>query len=310
MQEHKAEAMLYETLVYLYKGDEENAYKAYSEVLLSLDITKPVNDYLYDLAKLTRFTQADIFSSYQRVCLAFEAYTFDYTILTPTSPSFPPCLLDGEFPVRFLYLVGNVELLKKNKVGLLGMHLPSLQGKDDALKQLEEVKEAGAVLTTTLDLGLPSFAISVAEKINLETILVLQTPLHQCLPVTEKEKMVRIANTGGLLITRFAPCRKVEKWYAVLRNRLFAQIVDLLLLVEEKDGGPGWNIAQILMSNNKDVVFPKQFVENINYKYAQKYAGLNHTMIYKKKDDLLKKLKPKKKREKKEVDSFVQLSLF
>lgn len=96
----------------------------------------------------------------------------------------------------------------------------------------------------------------------------------------------------------------------MLRNRLFAQIVDLLLLVEEKDGGPGWNIAQILMSNNKDVVFPKQFVENINYKYAQKYAGLNHTMIYKKKDDLLKKLKPKKKREKKEVDSFVQLSLF
>lgn len=66
MQEHKAEAMLYETLVYLYKGDEENAYKAYSEVLLSLDITKPVNDYLYDLAKLTRFTQADIFSAYQR----------------------------------------------------------------------------------------------------------------------------------------------------------------------------------------------------------------------------------------------------
>ncbi len=313
MQDHKREAVLFETLVCLYKGDEDKAYQMYSSAFLAVDILTPFNSFLYELSALSGFSQSELMEAHQRIENAFNAYSFDYTILTPADELFPQHLLQSEYPVRFLYLVGNKELLRKKRVGLLGMHLPSLQGKDDTLKLLSEVKEADEVLLTTLDLGIPAFGLSVAEKLNLDSILVLQTPLHQCVPQSEMERMVKVANSGGLLITRFAPSRKTEKWYAVLRNRLFVELVSLLLLVEEKDGGPGWSLANLIREDGRDIVLPHLFVENVNYKWAGKTAGLNHTIIYKKKGDLLKKIKPKNKNEKTEKkadEAYVQLSLF
>ncbi len=313
MQDHKAEAILFETLVTLFHGDEEKAYKLYSEALLKLDISLPFNSNIYELSALSGFKQSELLEAYNKVRAAFDAYTFDYTILTPSDELFPQRLLTSEYPVRFLYLVGDKELLRKKKVGLLGMHLPSLQGKDDTLKLLSEVKEADEVLMTTLDIGIPSFGLSVADKLDLKAILVLQTPLHQCSPQSELERMVKVGNEGGLLVTRFAPSRRSEKWYAVLRNRLFVELVSMLLLVEEKDGGPGWSLATLIREDGRDIILPQLFVDNVNYSWAGKTQGLNHAVVYKKKGDLAKRLKNKKKGEKKEQkadDSYVQLSLF
>jgi Predicted Rossmann fold nucleotide-binding protein involved in DNA uptake len=310
MPEHREEAILFETLTLLVK-DEEKAYALYLRA--KENGLKRASDFnaLSSIKSLFPFTEAEFFATYQKVASAFDLYTFDYTILAEDDELFPKGLAKGEYPVHFLYLVGNKELLRKKKVGIYGMHLPSLQGKDDALKLVEEVKSADAALVTTLDPGIPAFAAAVAEKIDLDIILVLQTPLHQCIPAELKERMEYVANEGGLLMTRFAPSRKVEKWHAVLRNRLFVYSIDLMLLVEEKDGGPGWMLSKMVRDDNRDVMLPHYFVENTAYRYAERNAGLNHALVYGKKGDLSKRLteKPARK-EKKTDDGFVQLSLF
>lgn len=310
MPENKANAILFETLVLLYKGDEKKAYSDYSSLLLTLDLKQPLGNYIYDISKVINISQADIFSAYNRVSHAFEQYNFKYTILTQNSPYFPKSLNTSEFPACFLYLVGDVSLLEKKKIGLWGMHMPSLQGKSDTIKLVDEVNEGGACLVTTFDQGLSTYSLLVAEKLDLKPIVVLQTPLHQCQPQTDKALVERIANNGGLLVSRFSPIRKTEKWYSVLRNRLLTELIDILMLVEEKDGGPGWNIAQIVKDSGKEVLLTNMFADNPIYQYAQRFSKLDNVIIYHRNGDLLRKLKDRKKTAAKQSDTYEQLSLF
>lgn len=310
MRKNENEAMLYETLKCIFKGDEEAAWESYLKIALKADVTRTLPEIISitcDILNVNSFTLSE---AYYKVRNSFSAYQFDYEILTESDPLWPQSLKSSGLGVHFLYLVGDRSLLAKPRCAVLGMRQPSLQGKEDATKAVAEINEAGGVVVSTLDVGLDAFCLLYAYNLRHKPIVILASPLHQCVPEAHKELMVNIANFGGLLVSPFPPCAKAQKWFTVPRNRLLVSLSDYLVILEEKDGGPLWNLGELaLQAGHKAVVF-NTVTENPAYTYASRFGKNDGVCIYSRKGDLKKLLAPAKKRSRRSKDDNEQLSLF
>lgn len=310
MLKNRNKAQLYETLKILYKN-EEKAYLAYSTISLRDNISSTLPEIISTVIGVTGFSDTDITDCYYRVRSSFEQYKMDYHIISQEDPAWPQGIQEGEYPVRFLYAYGNVSLLGNKRITVTGMRLPSLQGKDDAVKICQDANEKGVTILSTLEQGINHLVLSLCLKFGNFPIALLSTPLHQCNPESSRELMVRIANEGGLLLTRFSPAEKSEKWFSVPRNRLLVKMTKNLVVVEEKDGGPEWLIADMVSKNDGKIMLFNSSVTNPNYTGAKKAAEESNVVIYNKQGDLKKLISVTKSRTKKqEASDLNQLKLF
>ncbi|MDD5973231.1 DNA-processing protein DprA [Bullifex sp.] len=307
MRKNENEALLYETLFSLAKKDEKKAFLMYNMVALKADITRTLPEIISQITDVTGFNSYEISETYYRLRNAFSAYHFDYTIISELDDIWPKSLKGSD--IHFLYLVGKKELLTTNKVAIRGFRSPSEDGKNNAISAVREIEAADATLVTTLDVGLDHYCASYALSQGLPIILILSSPLHVAVPESGKELMVNVANTNGLLVSQFPPSAKVEKWYAVPRNRLLVSLCDHFLICEEKDGGPLFNQAESFLEQKGRVLAYETFVTNPIYTYAQKLSQQVGVTILKRKGDLKKAITPPKKKERKKKDD-EQLELF
>lgn len=308
MPAHRNEAELYETLCALFHGDEILAYRYYTDLVIHADVTRTVPEIILAVEKSTGLSDTIIAAAYYPVRAAFDAYKFDYEILVPGDSLWPRNLESGEFPVHFLYAVGNLPLLDKKCFALIGMHQPTTQGKEAALAMAKEAIEAGASIVSTLDVGMDSFVLSATLHLGRGAIVPLASPLHQCVPDCQRDQMVQMANGGGLLLTRFSPCAKAEKWHLVLRNRMLVDMCLFLALAEEKDGGPGWLLAQNALDKGKCVLIPASLLGNPSYRSAVAFSKTPDVHVFSKEGDVLALVAPKRRRARR--DDYGQLTLF
>ena len=235
MQENLNKALLYETLYSLSSGNEKKAYGLYCDVAAVCSVSQPLFSIMKEVMGVTGLPDTAISSAYNTVKHSFDSYPFNYEILSREDPLFPSSLKD----IHFLYLFGNTSLLEGERVTLLGMRGPTEDARLDAVHAVGELKSAGVTLMTTLDTGLDAYISRYAFNQKLRQIVVLASPLHQCVPQTQQDLMVGIANSGplGLLVSPFAPCRRAQKWFTVPRNDVLAALSRTIVIIEEKDGG-------------------------------------------------------------------------
>ncbi len=310
MRKNENEAMLYETLKSIYRGDEDIAWESYLKVALKADVTRTLPEIISitcDTLNVNSFTLSE---AYYKVRNIFSAYQFDYEIITEADPLWPQGLKYTDLKFHFLYLVGDRSLLTKTRCAVLGMRQPSLQGKEDAIKAINEVNDAGGVVVSTLDTGLDAYSLLYAYNIKCPSIAVLASPLHQCIPETQKDLMINIANSGGLLISPFPPCAKTQKWFTVPRNRLLVTLADYLVILEEKDGGPLWTLGELSLQAEHKVILFNTVTENPAYTYASRFGQKEGVCIYSRKGDLKRIIAPQRKRSKTKREDSEQLSLF
>lgn len=156
-----------------------------------------------------------------------------YNIFAVTifSNLYPTNLKNIPDPPFVLYCKGDVNLLKTQKIGIVGTRTPTNYGRDVANKFTKELVQAGLVTISGLSYGIDTCVAVTTLENNGKTIAVLGGGLDSIYPAQNVELSKKIASTG-LLVSEYPPHIKPRQFAFIRRNRIISGLSDGVLVVE------------------------------------------------------------------------------
>lgn len=163
------------------------------------------------------------------------------------------------YPGRLFY-EGDIELLKKAKISIVGSRKPSKYSRLMIQKLSSLLSSAGVCIVSGGAMGIDAVAHSSAGVSN--TIAVLPCGINLRYPAINK-KLLDEVQKNGLLLSQFDPDFKAAPWSFVVRNELVVALGDVLV-VGEADLGSGTmrSVEFALEMNKKIFVLPQRAGES------------------------------------------------
>jgi len=156
--------------------------------------------------------------------------TNDIIILKPADPRWPANLNNLAQPPEALFCKGNLELLKKPIVAIVGTRDSTRYGLETAKKLAQQLTSVGIVTVSGLADGIDAAAHKGAGAGS--TIAVLGNGVNYFYPAANVDLQKSIARDGGLLISEYPPNQKSNKFHFPQRNRIIAGLAKALIIVE------------------------------------------------------------------------------
>ncbi|MDR1614520.1 MAG: DNA-processing protein DprA [Campylobacteraceae bacterium] len=145
-----------------------------------------------------------------------------------TAIPIPPILSALKEPVKELYAQGNLELLKRTKVAIVGSRKALLYSKNMTERLSFMLSSAGVVVVSGGAMGVDAAAHRGAMP---NTIAVLPTSLDILYPKINSALLKEISESG-LLISEYGKGAPVSKYNFVLRNRIVAALSNALVIAQ------------------------------------------------------------------------------
>jgi DNA processing protein len=155
---------------------------------------------------------------------------------------FPRRVLLVEDPPEVLYAEGDLSLLARPRVAIIGSRRPSAYGVRMAYEAAKALAGQGAVVVSGMAIGLDARAHRGALDAGGGTIAVLGAGIDQDLPVTNRD-LLRETRARGLVLSEYPPGTPPAPWNFPKRNRIIAALSQCLLVVEGKVKGGTSNTA-------------------------------------------------------------------
>ncbi len=286
MQHAYEEAMIHESILALAGGRVDKAWQLYQEAAAVTDLSQGLPSVADTVAEATGLDRHRLCDAWYQVRAAFEAYPFPFTVVKRGEPLFPG-RVEG---INLIYIYGDVSILSHPRVSLLGMKGPDEDGRNMAVEAVREAEEAGLAIMGTLDTGLDAYTMLYAYNRKVFQVAVLASPLHQCMPESQKELMVDIANSQrGLLVTPFSPCQKAQKWFTMPRNQLLCAMTDFLFILQEREGGPLWRLGGQVLDAGGTVMLPSSLTKDSGSAQARAFKERPGVVTYTRRGDLRKR---------------------
>ena len=221
-----------------------------------------------DYAELCSADVLRIQEIHDEVRRTFDRLPGDVFIMTPDDSDWPADVKD----VPFLYLRGKRSLLKKKGVCIVGARHPSDRGIELTRSTATEVGRAGYTVISGLAVGIDGCAHLQALADEKPTLAVIGTPVNSVYP-QEHEKLQELIAQYGLVVSRFSPCLKTQRYYFMLRNLLMSQIGIASVIMEEDDGGGAVSQAKYSEKQNKKVFIFREHYDNESYVWPRSFRN-------------------------------------
>jgi len=160
--------------------------------------------------------------------------------------------LPQDFPNELSYM-GNIEILKKPKVAIIGSRHPTLYGRKQAhlfsrLLALQEicVISGGAI-------GIDGIANTSCNDVQRGSVVVLGSGIEKFYPSSNIPMFKKILETGGLILSEFKEDTPAQKWYFPQRNKTIAALADLVVVIEAQRQSGSLITANEAISKNTPV---------------------------------------------------------
>lgn len=266
-------AITYETLVTVYAGSEQKAEQALVKLCERINPAESFDKHIGHAGALLDMDLRVLRLAFDRVSRSFEQLLADDSILFRGDESWPLSLAGDKQEPMVLYGRGDMSLLEKPSVSVIGTRTPTEAGKSYAISTTRALGEAGYAITSGLALGIDGVAHLAAVAGGFSPLAVLGTSLGSVYPPEHKELQQEIGRKG-LLITRFSPASNTQKWFFLLRNRLMSALSKASVIVEDRDGGGAVQQAKYALEQkklvflyqhvleNKGILWPRQFEKN------------------------------------------------
>ena len=153
--------------------------------------------------------------------------------LKPTDLHYPSKLFDLADPPRQIYYQGNIELLTKPMVAIVGSRNPSHQSLSLSYFLAYQLARRGFVIISGLARGVDTAAHTgaMAAVRSGSTVAVCGTPLTQVYPKENLFFQKEICK-NHLCISEYAADKKVRPNFFVQRNRLIAALSQATIVTE------------------------------------------------------------------------------
>jgi DNA processing protein len=176
-------------------------------------------------------------------------------LLTLADAAYPRSLLDIHDPPLLLYANGNLTLLSRPIISMVGARSASAGGQDNAHAFARHLAEQGWCIASGLALGIDAAAHEGALKAGPAgggTIAILGTGIDIVYPSRHRELAHRIA-AQGVLISEFALGTRAMPYHFPKRNRLVAGISRGVLVVEAAKQSGSLITARLATEMGRDV---------------------------------------------------------
>lgn len=155
------------------------------------------------------------------------------TAVTLGDPSYPARLRAVDLPPPVLYVTGDVAAMDRpSAVAIVGTRRPTGQGRLLAGRIAEAVGAAGATVVSGLALGIDAVAHSTVVRLGMPTVAVIGGGHDRLYPAGHRGLSRAIADTGGAVVSEFAPHVPPNRGTFPRRNRIISGLADGTVVVE------------------------------------------------------------------------------
>ncbi len=159
-----------------------------------------------------------------------------------------------------LFFKGNLDLLQRPKVSIVGTRRPSNYTRQFTYSLANALAKRGVCVVSGVAMGVDTIAHSGAGEDN--TIAVVANGLDIRYPAVNKSLIEGIENKG-LLLSQFNDGFRATGWSFVVRNELVVALGDILIVTEaELDSGSMRSVEYALKMSKEIFVLPQRLDES------------------------------------------------
>lgn len=165
---------------------------------------------------------------------------------------YPKELKEIAKPPIFLYYKGDISLLKKRKIAVVGTRRATMYGKIACEKIVRELVENEIVTVSGLALGIDGICHKKSLEFQGKTIAVVGSGLDIIYP-KENEKIWREIEEKGLILSEYSLGTEPFSYNFPMRNRIIVGISQGVVVVESKDRGGSLITAELALEEGRGV---------------------------------------------------------
>lgn len=154
-----------------------------------------------------------------------------------------------KYPNEIFY-IGNLELLKKKKVSIVGTRRPSSYTKEFTYKLSSKLSQNNICIVSGAAMGVDAIAHQGAKSNN--TIAVVANGLDIRYPSVNKNLIQDIEN-NGLILSTYKENEKAKKYTFILRNELVVALGDILIVTEADINSGSLSSIEFALKMKKEV---------------------------------------------------------
>lgn len=264
--ENYQRALNYETVVRVLQKADGYCWDQFLQVTNECDTREELPYNINTYSSVLGISRQVLSDAYLRCRQAFEHLDDRTKIIDQTSPLWP----DDVTGVPFLYLQGDVNLLLEKGISVVGTRNPSNRGMALAREVVDSLGESGFTIVSGMAMGIDGVAHIEALAKDFKTIGVIGTSVCESYP-PKHERLQSLIAEHGLLVSQFAPSRRVQQYFFMQRNLLMSQISMGSFVIESKDGGGGVKQAQYSEKQGKKVFILREVYDNRTYLWPRKF---------------------------------------
>ncbi|MEF3192268.1 MAG: DNA-processing protein DprA [Campylobacterales bacterium] len=184
----------------------------------------------------------------------------DYRNLIYQLPSIPKPLQEINQPPKTLYAIGNLSLLERPKVAIVGSRRALRYSIDYTRQIASAVATAGGVVVSGAAMGIDAAAHEGASA--RATIAIMGNSLDLLQPAANRSLIERIYNEG-LALSEYPVTTPATRYSFVARNRLVVGLADAVLIAQADEQSGSMHSAKLALAMKKPLfVLPQRLGES------------------------------------------------
>ena len=166
---------------------------------------------------------------------------------------YPPLLRQIAHPPHLLYVYGETDMTDRFPVAVVGTRRASAYGLTHTREIAAELAQTGVCVVSGLALGIDAAAHTGALDGGGRTVAVLGSALDKPYPQENEPLMRRILESGGSIVSEYAPGTPPSRYSFLQRNRIIAGMCLGTVVTEGPRRSGALNTATRTLENGREV---------------------------------------------------------
>lgn len=176
-----------------------------------------------------------------------------YTVITPEDKEYPRLLKNISSPPKELYCFGDISLLNRKAVGIVGSRKVSEYGKWVSYNIGKKMGINDIVTVSGMAAGADTYVHLGTMDTGGKTIAVLGCGIDRCYPAANWKLKDKIAHSG-LVISEYPPKTEASRWTFPKRNRIISGLSEIIVVTEAGLNSGALITAELAAEQGKTVV--------------------------------------------------------
>jgi DNA processing protein len=147
-------------------------------------------------------------------------------------PNFPENLITIPDAPQWIFVQGNLALLNRNSIGIVGTRSPSKDGEFLAKYAVASLAKLDFPTISGLASGIDQIVHQESIRYGIPTIAILGTGIYTNYPAGSESLRSSIISSGGAILTEYLPHQRYSSENFIRRNRLQAALSRALMPIE------------------------------------------------------------------------------